>query len=66
MYEMKELFEKIGGFGLVPVIKIDDIEKAVPLAKALCDGPQSLTPDQFDELAKLVFELRPHACRYND
>ena len=38
MYEMKELFEKIGGFGLVPVIKIDDIEKAVPLAKALCDG----------------------------
>ena len=33
-------------------------------AKALCDGPQSLTPDQFDELAKLVFELRPHACRY--
>ena len=35
-------------------------------AKALCDGPQSLTPDQFDEVAKMVFELRPFACRYND
>jgi len=35
-------------------------------AKALCDGPQSLTPDQFDEVAKLVFQLRPLACKYND
>ena len=34
-------------------------------AKALCDGPQSLTPDQFDEVAKLVFELRPFACKYD-
>ena len=33
-------------------------------AKALCDGPQSLTPDQFDELAKQVFQLRPFACKY--
>ena len=35
-------------------------------AKALCDGPQSLTPDQFDEVADLVFQLRPLACEYND
>ena len=35
-------------------------------AKALCDGPQSLTPDQFDEVANLVFQLRPLACKYND
>ena len=35
-------------------------------AKALCDGPQSLTPDQFDEVADLVFQLRPLACKYND
>ncbi len=30
--------------------------------KALCDGPQSLTPAQFDELAKLVESVRPFAC----
>ena len=33
-------------------------------AKALCDGPQSLTPDQFDDVAKAVFTLLPHACKY--
>ena len=33
-------------------------------AKALCDGPQSLTPDQFDDVAKAVFALLPHACKY--
>jgi 3-deoxy-7-phosphoheptulonate synthase len=32
--------------------------------KALCDGPQSLTPEAFDEVAQLVFQLRPHACKY--
>ena len=25
---------------------------------ALCDGPQSLTPDQFEDLAKAVFKVR--------
>ena len=35
-------------------------------AKALCDGPQSLTPEAFDDLAKAVFQLRPLACRYDD
>ncbi|MGN0134499.1 MAG: 3-deoxy-7-phosphoheptulonate synthase, partial [Anaerotignum sp.] len=34
-------------------------------SKALCDGPQSLTPEQFDEVAKLVFQLRPMACKYD-
>ena len=34
-------------------------------AKALCDGPQSLTPDQFDDVAKQVFQLRPFACKYD-
>ncbi|MFI3200897.1 MAG: 3-deoxy-7-phosphoheptulonate synthase [Eubacteriales bacterium] len=33
-------------------------------AKALCDGPQSLTPDEFDELAKVIREIRPFACNY--
>ena len=27
-------------------------------ANALCDGAQSLTPDQFDELARKVFAIR--------
>ena len=35
---MSELLKQIKDYGLVPVIKIDDVEKAVPLAKALCDG----------------------------
>ena len=32
------MLEKIKSLGIVPVVKIDDVEKAVPLAKALCDG----------------------------
>lgn len=35
---MNAVLEKIGKIGIVPVIKIEDAEKAVPLAKALCDG----------------------------
>lgn len=35
---MNEVLKKISAIGIVPVIKIDDVEKAVPLAKALCDG----------------------------
>ena len=35
---MDRMIEEIRSYGLIPVIKIDDAEKAVPLAKALCDG----------------------------
>lgn len=35
---MNAIIEKIGKIGLVPVIKIEDVEKAVPLAEALCKG----------------------------
>ena len=35
---MKTIFEQIEEIGVVPVIKIDDVEKAVPLAKALLAG----------------------------
>ena len=35
---MSELLKQISEYGLVPVIKIDDVAKAVPLAKALCEG----------------------------
>lgn len=35
---MDKMIEEIRSYGLIPVIKIDDARKAVPLAKALCDG----------------------------
>jgi len=35
---MDAVLERIGQTGIVPVIKIDDARKAVPLAKALWDG----------------------------
>ncbi|QQO07461.1 bifunctional 4-hydroxy-2-oxoglutarate aldolase/2-dehydro-3-deoxy-phosphogluconate aldolase [Breznakiella homolactica] len=35
---MHAVLEELGKIGIVPVIKIDDAEKAVPLAKALRDG----------------------------
>lgn len=35
---MDKMIGEIRSYGLIPVIKIDDAEKAVPLAKALCDG----------------------------
>lgn len=35
---MHELFGKLKELKIIPVVKIDDIEKAVPLAQALCRG----------------------------
>ncbi len=35
---MNEVLKKISEIGIVPVIKIEDIKNAVPLAKALIDG----------------------------
>lgn len=35
---MHDILERIGEIGIVPVIKIDDVERAVPLAKALMAG----------------------------
>ncbi|MDR1239546.1 MAG: bifunctional 4-hydroxy-2-oxoglutarate aldolase/2-dehydro-3-deoxy-phosphogluconate aldolase [Treponema sp.] len=35
---MNEVFEELGNIGIVPVITIDDVEKAVPLARALTAG----------------------------
>ncbi len=32
---------------------------------ALCDGPQSLTPEVFDEVVKAVNAVLPYACKYN-
>ena len=35
---MNDILKQIGDYGIVPVIKIEDAEKAVPLAKALANG----------------------------
>ncbi|WP_010261469.1 bifunctional 4-hydroxy-2-oxoglutarate aldolase/2-dehydro-3-deoxy-phosphogluconate aldolase [Treponema primitia] len=35
---MQTIFEELGKIGIIPVVKIDDAEKAVPLAKALAAG----------------------------
>ncbi len=35
---MHPILSQLGSIGLVPVVKIDDAQKAVPLAKALIDG----------------------------
>ena len=35
---MNAVLEKISKIGIVPVVKIDRVEDAVPLARALCAG----------------------------
>ncbi len=35
---MNEILKQVSDYGIVPVIKIDRVEDALPLAKALCDG----------------------------
>lgn len=35
---MHEVLERIKEMGIVPVVVLDDVENAIPLAKALCEG----------------------------
>ena len=35
---MNEILKQIGDLGIVPVIKIEDVDKAQPLAEAMCAG----------------------------
>ncbi|HBB15284.1 MAG TPA: 2-dehydro-3-deoxyphosphogluconate aldolase, partial [Treponema sp.] len=35
---MNEVLQKLSAIGIVPVVVINDVEKAVPLAKALVKG----------------------------
>ena len=35
---MKELLERIGEIGIVPVVVLNDVKDAEPLAQSLCDG----------------------------
>ncbi len=36
--QMNDILKQIGAYGVVPVVKIDNVEDAVPLGKALIDG----------------------------
>ena len=56
---MDEIFEKIGLIGIVPVIKIDDAKKAVPLAKALIKGglPVAEVTFRTDEAAEAIRQI---------
>lgn len=53
-----ELLQQIKEIGIVPVIKIDDLKDAVPLAKALCKGGLPVAEITFrTELAKEAMAL---------
>ena len=60
---MNDVLKKIHNVGIVPVIKIEDIEKAVPLAKALVDGGIPVAEVTFraaradEAIAKIVAEV---------
>lgn len=61
---MNEILKSIGDYGIVPVIKIDDVENAVPLAKALCDGglpvaEVTFRTDAAEEAIKRISENLP-------
>ncbi|KPU44521.1 putative KHG/KDPG aldolase [Oxobacter pfennigii] len=61
---MNEVLKKISGIGIVPVIKIEDIENAVPLAKALIDGGLPIAEITFraagaDKAIKAIKEAFP-------
>ena len=61
---MHEILEKIGKIGIVPVIAINDVEKAVPLAKALEAGgipcaEVTFRTEQGEESIRLVSAQAP-------
>lgn len=61
---MNDVLEKLSAIGIVPVIKIDDVEKAVPLAKALVAGgipcaEVTFRTEQAEEAIKRISEEVP-------
>jgi len=60
-----DIFEKLSLAGLVPVIKVDDAQDAVPLCKALADGGLPVAEITFrtaaaEEAIRLVHEQLPN------
>ena len=58
-----DIIKELHNYGLVPVIKITDVNNAVPLAKALCDGGLNCAEITFrtacakEAIAKITKEL---------
>lgn len=64
---MNEILERISKIGIVPVVKIDKAEDAVPLAKALCAGGLPCAEITFRtqaaaEAIKIMTENFPDMC----
>ena len=64
---MNEVLEKIGKIGIVPVVKIDRAEDALPLAEALCAGGLPCAEVTFRteaaaEAIKIMTENFPGMC----
>ena len=57
---MRELFDKLFLYGIIPSVEIDDADKAIPVARALCDGGLPLaevsmrSPQAADAIANMV------------
>jgi len=48
---MNEVLKQIGAYGVVPVVKIDNVEDALPLGKALIDGGLPLAETTYSTAA---------------
>jgi len=62
---MNDVLQKISKIGIVPVIALDDVRDAKPLAKALCDGGLPLAEvtfrtDAAEESIKIMTREFPH------
>ena len=66
-FEMHAILEKIQKIGIVPVVKIDKAEDAIPLAKALCAGglpcaEVTFRTDAAAEAIRLMVKNFPQMC----
>jgi 2-dehydro-3-deoxyphosphogluconate aldolase/(4S)-4-hydroxy-2-oxoglutarate aldolase len=64
---MNPIIESLGNIGIVPVIKIDDADKAVPLAKALIAGgipcaEVTFRTAQGEEAIRRIHKEAPDMC----
>lgn len=62
---MNDVLKKLSDIGIIPVAKIDDAQKAVPIAKALCDGglpciEVTFRTDKAEESIRRITESLPH------
>ena len=65
---MNELLQKVQNMGVVPVVVLNDVKDAAPLAKALCDGGLPCAEVTFrteaaEESIRIMAEQFPNANR---